>query len=88
LDNSKEIYKIHIGKIVKTEKEIVFTFYDEDFNILEYESFQDVYTLNFFLQTLPRKYNNIEKSLLIIHDKKSNSVDIAIAKSENSYFIR
>lgn len=73
---------------MKTEKEIVLTFYDEDFNILEYESFPDVYTLNFFLQTLPRKYNKIKKTLLIIHDKKSNSVDIVIAKSENSYFIQ
>jgi hypothetical protein len=88
LDNSKELHKIHIGKVVKTEKEIVLTFYDEDFNILEYESFPDVYTLNFFLQTLPRKYNKIKKTLLIIHDKKSNSVDIVIAKSENSYFIQ
>jgi hypothetical protein len=55
-------------------------------NILEEQSFADTSSLNFFLQTLPRKHN-VERTLLVIYDKKLDSLDMQIAVSENSYFI-
>ena len=61
-------------------------FCDKDLKVLEEESFEDVYSLNFFLQTLPRKYD-VEKTLLIVHDQSLNMVDMQIASGENSYYI-
>jgi hypothetical protein len=62
------------------------TLYDDKLNLLESQSFEDTYTLNFYLQTLPRKYN-IKKGLLIVHNKNENSVDMIMAEDENSFFI-
>ena len=62
------------------------TLYDDKLNLLESQSFEDIYTLNFYLQTLPRKYN-IKKGLLVVHSKNENSVDMIMAEDENSFFI-
>jgi hypothetical protein len=62
------------------------TLYDDKLNLLESHSFEDIHTLNFYLQTLPRKYN-IKKGLLIVHNKNENSVDMIMAEDENSFFI-
>jgi hypothetical protein len=62
------------------------TLYDDKLNLLESQSFEDIYTLNFYLQTLPRKYN-IKKGLLVVHNKNENSVDMIMAEDENSFFI-
>lgn len=78
---------MHIAKIVKQRNQVALVFYDENLNILEEQSFADTSSLNFFLQTLPRKYN-VEKTLLVIHDKKLDSLDMQIADDENSYYIR
>jgi hypothetical protein len=77
---------MHIAKIIKKENNIGLVFYDHDLKVLEEESFEDVYSLNFFLQTLPRKYH-VEKTLLIVHDQRLNMVDMQIAGDENSYFV-
>jgi hypothetical protein len=77
---------MHIAKIIKKENNIGLVFYDNDLKVLEEESFEDVYSLNFFLQTLPRKYH-VEKTLLIVHDQRLNMVDMQIAGDENSYFV-
>ena len=39
------------------------------------ETFQDLYTLNFYLQSMQKKLN-FNESLIIIHDKFNNSVEI------------
>ncbi|HEY8139913.1 MAG TPA: hypothetical protein VIE86_02395 [Nitrososphaera sp.] len=52
---------------------------------MESESFSDLFTLNFHLQALVKKYN-IKKGLLVVHDKDKNKVGMSIAEDEN-YFI-
>lgn len=63
-------------KIVKSEK----TYHSIIYNDLVTEvtdeaSFNDLYELNFYLQTLQKKLE-FEDVLLIIHDKINNSVDL------------
>lgn len=77
---------MHIGNIIKQDDHVALKFYDEDLNLLEDESFADIFSLNFFLQTLPRKYS-MARTLLIIHNKRLNRIDMQIAINENSYYI-
>jgi hypothetical protein len=77
---------VNIAKIIRSENGIQLILYDDNLNFLESDSYADNYTLNFYLQTLPRKYK-IKKALLIIHDKNKNSVEMFIADGENSFFI-
>jgi hypothetical protein len=77
---------MHIGNIIKQDDQIALKFYDEDLNLLEDESFADIFSLNFYLQTLPRKYC-MTRTLLIIHNKRLNRIDMQIAINENSYYI-
>ncbi|MGB7637229.1 MAG: hypothetical protein WBL88_06615 [Nitrososphaeraceae archaeon] len=80
------IKSVNIAKIIRSENRIQLILYDDNLNFLESDSYADNYTLNFYLQTLPRKYK-IKKALLIIHDKNKNSVEMFIADDENSFFI-
>jgi len=48
------------------------------------ETFQDLYTLNFYLQSMQKKLNFYE-SLLIIHDKLNNKVELI--KNNGEIFI-
>ena len=77
---------MYIAQIIKKENRVGLVFCDKDLKVLEEESFEDVSSLNFFLQTLPRKYD-VEKTLLIVHDQSLNMVDMQIASGENSYYI-
>jgi hypothetical protein len=78
---------VNILKIIKsTDDKVNLTLYDDKLDLLESQSFEDIYTLNFYLQTLPRKYN-IKKGLLVVHNKNENSVDMIMAEDENSFFI-
>jgi hypothetical protein len=78
---------VNIVKIIKSDNEIKLSLYDDDtLNLLESESFADTSTINFYLQTLPRRHK-IRKALLIVHDKNKNSVNMIIAEDENSFFI-
>jgi hypothetical protein len=80
------IKSVNIAKIIRSENGIQLILYDDNLNFLESDSYADNYTLNFYLQTLPRKYK-FKKALLIIHDKNKNSVEMFIAEDENSFFI-
>ena len=77
---------MNIVKIVKSGDEFTSYFYDEDLNLIESKSFSDNSTTNFYLQTLPRKFN-MTKTLIVLEDKGRNTVDMLIAKDENSLFI-
>jgi hypothetical protein len=77
---------MNIVKIVKSGDEFTSYFYDEDLNLIESKSFSDNYTTNFYLQTLPRKFNTT-KTLIVVEDKCRNRVDMLLAKDENSLFI-
>jgi hypothetical protein len=77
---------MNIVKIVKSGDEYTSYFYDEDLTLIESKSFSDNSTTNFYLQTLPRKFNTT-KTLIVLEDKDRNTVDLLIAKDENSLFI-
>ncbi len=77
---------MHIAKIQKLENKAILVFYDIDLNILEEESFADISSLNFFLQTLPRKYD-VERTLFVVHDERQNKLNLQTAISENSYYV-
>lgn len=77
---------MHIAKIEKIENKAILVLYDMDLNVLEEESFDDIPSLNFFLQTLPRKYD-IKRTLLVVHDVIRNKVYLQTAVNENSYFV-
>ena len=77
---------MNIVKIIKSDDEIKLILYDDNLNLLESESFADTSTMNFYLQTLPRRHN-IKKTLLVVHDKNKNSVNMIISEDENSFFI-
>jgi hypothetical protein len=77
---------VNIVKIIKSDNEIKLILYDDNLNLLESESFADTSTMNFYLQTLPRRHK-IKKALFVVHDKNKNSVNMIIAEDENSFFI-
>ncbi|HZA49033.1 MAG TPA: hypothetical protein VE521_08945 [Nitrososphaera sp.] len=54
--------------------------------MVESDSFNDSYTLNFHMQALARRHG-IQKSLLVIHDKDKNAVNLSLAQDENSFFV-
>ena len=60
--------------------------YSESLALVDSDSFNDSYTLNFHLQALARRHG-IEKSLLVIHDKDRNAVDLSLAHDENLFFV-
>ena len=66
-----------ILKLIKTQDhKFEINLYNEDLtNLNVKEIFDDVYTLNFYLQALQKKYNFYE-TLIILHDKVKNEVDL------------
>jgi hypothetical protein len=94
---------MNIALITKNKKQINLKLLDEQLKELIEEEFQDIYTLNFFLQTIPKKYNTI-KTLIVYNNldklnyntdgiddnknhKDNNTVKLILAEEENSYFI-
>ena len=66
-----------IIKVLKLKHNLYETIiFNDDLTILSpKETFKDLYTLNFYLQSMQKKLN-FEDSLIIIHDKVNNSVEI------------
>jgi hypothetical protein len=66
-----------ILKVLKTkDHKFEIDLYNEDLtNLNTKEIFDDLYTLNFYLQALQKKYNFYE-TLVIIHDKVKNEVNL------------
>lgn len=65
---------MNIAMITKTRERIDLKLYDENLKILTNEIFEDIYTLNFFLQTIPKTFGQ-DKTLLIFNDlEKTNNV--------------
>ena len=60
--------------------------YSESLALVDSDSFNDSYTLNFHLQALAKKHR-IEKTLLVIHDKDRNAVELSIAQEESLFFV-
>lgn len=77
---------MNVALIEKSSKGLRLSLYGDSLVLIESESFDDLYTLNFHLQTLAKKHG-IEKGLLVVHDKDRNAVDLLIAQGENSFFV-
>jgi hypothetical protein len=56
-----------IALITKSNQEISLILYDENLLKLNEELFTDLYSLNFYLQTIPKKFG-AEKTLIIYND--------------------
>ena len=72
-----------ILKVLKTQDyKFEINLYNEDLtNLNVKETFDDLYTLNFYLQALQKKYNFYE-TLIILHDKVKNEVDLFKSNGE------
>lgn len=72
-----------ILKVVKTQDhKFEINLYNENLTSLNIkEIFDDLYTLNFYLQALQKKYNFYE-TLIIIHDKVKNEVNLFKSNGE------
>lgn len=77
---------MHFAKVEKGLQGAKLELYDSNLQVLESESFADLYTLNFHLQTLASKHK-IQEALMVIHDRESGKVDLSLAKGENSFFV-
>ena len=77
---------MYITLVEKSSDSLRLSIYDENLVSLEIESFKDSYTLNFQLQALAKKHG-IEKSILVIHDKDRNTVNLLLAHEENLFFV-
>ena len=75
-----------ITLIEKSSAGLKLSVYSESLALVESDSFNDSYSLNFYLQALARRHG-IHKSLLVIHDKDRNAVDLSLAHDENSFFV-
>ena len=75
-----------IIKLLKTEgnKYEVILLNKDLIELCDKETFQDLYTLNFYLQSMQKKLNFYE-SLIIIHDKFNNNVELI--KNNGEIFI-
>lgn len=75
-----------ILKVVETQDhKFEINLYNENLTSLNIkEIFDDIYTLNFYLQALQKKYNFYE-TLIIIHDKVKNEVNLF--KSNGDIFL-
>lgn len=77
---------MNVALIEKSSVKTTLSLYNDSLALIESESFDDLYTLNFHLQTLAKKHR-IEKAILVVHDRDRNAVDLSIAHDENSFFV-
>jgi hypothetical protein len=77
---------VYITLVEKSAGGLKLSVYSESLALVDSDSFNDSYTLNFHLQALARRHG-IEKSLLVIHDKDRNEVDLSLAHDENLFFV-
>ena len=77
---------MYVTLVEKSAGGLKLSVYSESLALVESDSFNDSYTLNFHLQALAKRHG-IEKSLLVIHDKDRNAVDLSLAHDENLFFV-
>jgi hypothetical protein len=77
---------VYVTLVEKSSEGLKLSVYSESLALVESDSFNDSYTLNFHMQALSRRHG-IQKSLLVIHDKDRNAVDLSLAQDENSFFV-
>lgn len=67
--------------ITKTREGINLKLYDENLKNLTNEIFEDIYTLNFFLQTIPKTFSQ-DKTLLIFNDLEKTNISVDLSDKE------
>ena len=77
---------MYVTLVEKSSGGLKLSVYSESLALVDSDSFNDSYTLNFHLQALAKKHR-IEKSLLVIHDKDRNAVELSLAQEENLFFV-
>lgn len=77
---------MYVTLVEKSSEGLKLSVYSESLALVESDSFNDSYTLNFHMQALARRHG-IQKSLLVIHDKDKNAVNLSLAQDENSFFV-
>jgi hypothetical protein len=77
---------VYVTLVEKSSEGLKLSVYSESLALVESDSFNDSYTLNFHMQALARRHG-IQKSLLVIHDKDKNAVNLSLAQDENSFFV-
>jgi hypothetical protein len=77
---------MNVALIEKSSEGLKLSVYSETLTLIGSDLFNDPHTLNFHLQTLAKKHR-IKKSLLVVHDKDRNAVDLSIAQDENSFYV-
>ena len=77
---------MNVALIEKSSEGLKLSVYSESLTLIESDSFNDPNTLNFHLQTLAKKHR-IERSILVVHDKDRNAVDLSLVQDENSFFV-
>ena len=77
---------MYVTLVEKSAGGLKLSVYSESLALVDSDSFDDSHTLNFHLQALARRHG-IEKSLLVIHDKDRNEVDLSLAQDENLFFV-
>jgi hypothetical protein len=77
---------VYVTLIEKSSESLKLSVYSESLALVESDSFNDPNTLNFHLQALARRHE-IQKSLLVIHNKDKNTVDLSLVQDENSFFV-
>jgi hypothetical protein len=77
---------LNVVLIEKSSKAIKLSLYNESLSLIDSESFDDLNSMNFHLQALAKKHN-IERGLIVIHDRDRNTVTLSIVQDENSFFV-
>ncbi|MBA2268696.1 MAG: hypothetical protein H0W19_10240 [Nitrosopumilus sp.] len=72
---------MNIAMITKTRERINLKLYDENLKNLTNEIFEDIYTLNFFLQTIPKTFGQ-DKTLLIFNDLEKTNISVDLSDKE------
>ncbi len=77
---------MYITLIEKSSQGFKLRVFNESLVMVEADSYKDSYTLNFQMQALVKRHS-IKKSILVIHDKEKNTVNLLLANDENSFFV-
>lgn len=72
---------MNVALITITREKINLNIYDENLHSLDEQYFDDIETLNFFLQTIPRKFTD-SKTLLIVNNLEN--INIPLENSSKS----
>lgn len=77
---------MHLIKITKAPDAISTEVYKSDLSLVSSRTFEDMQTLNFYLQAIGEQ-NKIGESVAVIHDRQMNSVALRLLPSSDSLYI-